>query len=169
MLLCLCLCLTALHRPRVAHMMAKQHTRQPAPLLEGQEIEVECERIAYGGLGIARTSAGVTVMLSDAVHGEHVRAVVTRQRRRHVEAQTIAVLVPGPASAKPPWPAAFAACGGCQLQRMAYSEQLKVKRQWVRASLAPHPPVPVLRGTAAVHRALASHRSTQRPRTPPAR
>ena len=27
------------------------------PLLpaEGQEIEVECERIAYGGLGVART------------------------------------------------------------------------------------------------------------------
>jgi predicted RNA-binding protein with TRAM domain len=37
---------------------------------EGQEIEVECLRIAYGGQGIARTDTGATVMLTRAVPGE---------------------------------------------------------------------------------------------------
>ena len=39
-----------------------------APLPEeGQEIEVECLRVAYGGQGIAKTDAGATVMLTRAV------------------------------------------------------------------------------------------------------
>ena len=53
---------------------------------EGLEVEVVCERVAYGGMGIARTETGATVMLSRAVPGDKVRALVTRRRRRHVEA-----------------------------------------------------------------------------------
>ena len=106
---------------------------------EGQEIEVECLRIAYGGQGIARTDAGATVMLTRAVPGEKLRAVVTRQRKRHVEARTTAVLAAGPASVTPPWSSLFATCGGCQLQHMAYDAQLATKRQWVIDAIARSP------------------------------
>lgn len=103
---------------------------------EGQEIEVVCDRVAYGGLGIARMASGATVMLSRGVPGERLRAVVTRQRRKHVEARTLEILVVGPASAAPPWSPLFGTCGGCQLQHMAYTAQLTTKRQWVIDAIA---------------------------------
>lgn len=106
---------------------------------EGQEIEVECERVAYGGLGIAHTDNGATVMLSRAVPGDRVRALVTRRRRRHVDAKTTEILVPGPAAVTPPWCHIFASCGGCSLQYMAYAEQLITKRQWVIDAIARAP------------------------------
>ena len=106
---------------------------------EGLEVEVVCERVAYGGMGIARTETGATVMLSRAVPGDKVRALVTRRRRRHVEAETTEILVPGPATVTPPWSALFASCGGCSLQYMAYAEQLVTKRQWVIDAIARSP------------------------------
>ena len=122
---------------------------------EGQEIEVECLRIAYGGQGIARTDAGATVMLTRAVPGEKLRAVVTRQRKRHVEARTTAVLAAGPASVTPPWSSLFATCGGCQLQHMAYDAQLVTKRQWVVDAIARSPGGAALR-LATYHSSSAS-------------
>ena len=110
------------------------------PLLEvGEKIEVDCLRIAYGGQGIARMDTGATVMLTRAVPGERLRALVTRRRRRHVEAQTTEVLAASPDSVTPPWSALFATCGGCQLQHMAYDAQLVTKRQWVVDAIARSP------------------------------
>mmetsp|Transcript_43862 Transcript_43862/g.142324 ORF Transcript_43862/g.142324 Transcript_43862/m.142324 type:complete len:418 (+) Transcript_43862:81-1334(+) len=143
--------------PRSSRSSRAAALRQQLPLPEeGHEIEVRCERVAYGGLGIARTDAGATVMLSDhTVPGELIRALVTRRRRRHVEARTTAVLEPGPASVAPPWSELFASCGGCQLQRMAYAEQLATKRRWVIDAIARCPG-----GAAAVlSRASPAHAS----------
>ena len=146
--------------PRCSRLRQAVRLRMAAPPLpeEGQEIEVECLRIAYGGQGIARTDAGATVMLTRAVPGEKLRAVVTRRRRRHVEARTTSVLAAGPASVTPPWSSLFATCGGCQLQHMAYDAQLATKRQWVVDALARSPGGAALR-VAALARAAAPTRS----------
>ena len=127
--------------PRCSRLRQAVRLHMAAPPLpeEGQEIEVECLRIAYGGQGIARTDTGATVMLTRAVPGEKLRAVVTRRRRRHVEARTTSVLAAGPASVTPPWSPLFATCGGCQLQHMAYDAQLATKRQWVVDAIARSP------------------------------
>ena len=113
----------------------------PLPAV-GSTIETTCLRVAYGGSGVAKTDAGVTVLLSPGacVPGDVLRATVTRARRRHVEARVVAVLSPGPAAAAtPPWPERFAACGGLRLQRLAYAEQLRTKRQWAIDALARAP------------------------------
>ena len=146
--------------PRCSRLRQAVRLRMAAPPLpeEGQEIEVECLRIAYGGQGIARTDAGATVMLTRAVPGEKLRAVVTRRRRRHVEARTTSVLAAGPASVTPPWSSLFATCGGCQLQHMAYDAQLATKRQWVVDAIARSPGGAALR-VAALARPAAPTRS----------
>ena len=146
--------------PRCSRLRQAVRLRMAAPPLpeEGQEIEVECLRIAYGGQGIARTDSGATVMLTRAVPGEKLRAVVTRRRRRHVEARTTSVLAAGPASVTPPWSSLFATCGGCQLQHMAYDAQLATKRQWVVDAIARSPGGAALR-VAALARAAAPTRS----------
>ena len=66
-------------QPRCSRSWRPQasYLQMAAPLPEeGQEIEVECVRIAYGGQGIAKTDTGATVMLTRAVPGERLRALV---------------------------------------------------------------------------------------------
>lgn len=147
--------------PRCSRLRQAVHLLAALPLPEeGQEIEVECLRIAYGGQGIARTDAGATVMLTRAVPGEKLRAVVTRRRPTYVEARTTSVLAAGPASVTPPWSSLFATCGGCQLQHMAYDAQLATKRQWVVDAIARSPGGAAVRvATPSLARAAAPTRS----------
>src|SRR5256714_4134923 len=67
--------------------------------------------------------------------GETVEAEVTHRRKDFWRAQATAVLDPAASRVEPPCPYFKAGCGGCQLQYLAYPEQLAQKRQVLHRQL----------------------------------
>jgi 23S rRNA (uracil1939-C5)-methyltransferase len=90
------------------------------------QLTVERE-LAHGGAAIARVD-GRVVFVEGAAPGETVEAEVTHRRKDFWRAQTRAVLASSPDRVVPPCPY-FGSCGGCQVQHLAYAEQLRQKRQ----------------------------------------
>jgi 23S rRNA (uracil1939-C5)-methyltransferase len=105
-----------------------QPTNSP-PLNKGNEYILHADAAAFEGGCVARYN-GMAVFLSGCVPGDEVRALVTKTRKRHAEARTLEVLKPSPVRVTPPC-IYFGDCGGCKWQNLAYTEQLRWKRQHV--------------------------------------
>ncbi len=90
------------------------------------ELELDVDSLAFGGLGVSRAD-GFVVFSTDTAPGDRVRLRVRKARRRWAEADLIEVLAPGPARVTPPCPY-VPACGGCRLQHVAYATTLEAKR-----------------------------------------
>ena len=101
-------------------------------LHEGQEIEVAIEKPAAGGRMIARHH-GQVVLVSGAIPGERVRALVDRAEKRLAYAATRAVVE---ASTDRRAPAADPLCGGNLYAHIAYPRQLAIKSDIIRDALA---------------------------------
>ncbi len=97
---------------------------------KGQELELEVERTAHGGPGVARVD-GFVVFVRGGVPGDRVRARVFRKKKGYAEARAVEVLRASPDRVEPPCPY-FGVCGGCQWQHAAYERQLAYKREHVR-------------------------------------
>ena len=78
---------------------------------------------------------GRVVFVEGALPGEIVDAEVIHRRRDFWRAEVSSVLVPSPHRVQPPCPY-FGPCGGCQVQHLAYPEQLAQKRQVLAGQLA---------------------------------
>lgn len=89
-------------------------------------VTVEPE-LAHGGAAIARVE-GRVVFVEGAAPGETVEAEITHRRRDFWRGETRVVLSSSPERVAAPCPY-FGACGGCQVQHLAYAEQLRQKRQ----------------------------------------
>lgn len=109
-----------------------------------QHIKIHVDSLSTQGEGIGRTTAdqtptpgqkkggGQVVFVPRALPGE---AWVVEIHERHknfmrgkgVERQSSAA----PDRREPPCPH-YETCGGCQLQHLAYSDQLRLKREWLR-------------------------------------
>src|SRR4051794_11709236 len=91
-------------------------------------VEVEVDALAYGGRFIGRVVAGPETLLgkkalvSAAVPGERVRARITRDRGRLIDADTIEILRPSAERVTAPCPY-FGTCGGCDLQHFSIEAQ----------------------------------------------
>jgi 23S rRNA (uracil1939-C5)-methyltransferase len=104
-------------------------------------IELDIEKVVYGGDALARLPAGVdspapsaevparrkAVFLPFVLPGERVRAVIEEQTRSFARARALQVLQPSPRRISPGCEY-FGRCGGCQLQEaeLNYQQQLKV-------------------------------------------
>lgn len=87
--------------------------------------------LAHDGRGIARMTenadgGGPALFVAGALPGQTVRARVIRRKARLLEAALLEVLRPAP-DAVPPLCPHQSACGGCPLQIMPYSAQLRWK------------------------------------------
>ncbi len=91
--------------------------------------ELTVERMVPGGWGIAH-GGGKTFLVRGGIPGERVRAAVTGERGRALQADVEEVLDASPDRIVPPCPVANV-CGGCDLQHMTYEAQLRVKREMV--------------------------------------
>jgi 23S rRNA (uracil1939-C5)-methyltransferase len=91
-------------------------------------VQLTVGELAHGGAALARVD-GRVVFVEGAIPGETVEAEVTHRRKDFWRAQATAVLDPAGARIEPPCPYFNAGCGGCQLQYVAYAEQLQQKRQ----------------------------------------
>ncbi|MFN0244613.1 MAG: class I SAM-dependent RNA methyltransferase [Planctomycetota bacterium] len=91
----------------------------------GTLLELDIERLAYGGDGIARAGAQV-VFVPFTAPGERVRARVTELHARFARAEVESVTTASDAR-RVARCTHFGACGGCQLQHLTQPAQLDVK------------------------------------------
>ncbi len=99
----------------------------------GQILELQIEKLAFGGKGVARVD-GLAVFVERAVPGDEVRARVFRKKKSHAEARVIDLITPSTLRVEPPCPySGF--CGGCPWQVIDYEKQLVFKREHVIESL----------------------------------
>src|SRR5580704_5331556 len=98
-----------------------------------QLIEVQTERLAYGGDAVARY-AGLAIFIPLAGPGELLRVRVTEVKKNFARARIVEVLKPSPHRRVAPCQH-FGDCGGCQLQHLDYPAQLEAKAGFVRDSL----------------------------------
>jgi 23S rRNA (uracil1939-C5)-methyltransferase len=97
-------------------------------------VEVTCTEQSHDGKGIVQW-LGKPLAVSGLLPQE--RAVVQVLQRKHsVQASLVRVLTPSSKRVKAPC-RYFDACGGCQLQHMSYTAQLKFKEDYVRTLLSP--------------------------------
>jgi len=97
-------------------------------------VQLTVGELAHGGAALARVD-GRVVFVEGAIPGETVEAEVTQRRKDFWRAQATNVLDPADARVTPPCPYFAAGCGGCQLQYVAYPEQLALKRQVLHRQL----------------------------------
>jgi 23S rRNA (uracil1939-C5)-methyltransferase len=95
--------------------------------LERDVVELDIERLAYGGDAISHLEDGRTVFVRLACPGDRVLAEIVEDRERFVRAEVREILSASPDRVKPPCPY-FGECGGCQWQHIGYPAQLTAKR-----------------------------------------
>ena len=100
-----------------------------AELAVGQRCNLTITDIAFGGEGVARIGDFV-IFVPFVLGGEEVVAEITDLTKSFGRARLLKVLSASPQRAKSQCPY-FMACGGCQYQHIAYSEQLRIKHKQI--------------------------------------
>ncbi len=105
------------------------------PERSGSTAVVEITGIAAGGAGVGRLPDGRAVFVPRTAPGERVLARVVEDKRRWARGRLLRVLAPVPERREAPCPY-YARCGGCTLEHLAYSAQLRAKAAIVAEALA---------------------------------
>lgn len=100
----------------------------------GQVYQLEIAGLSHEGAGVGRLE-GLAVFIPGALPGEVVQARITGLKKKYAQAELTAVVTKAAGRVEPPCPH-WAACGGCQLQHLAYAGQLAAKGQRVKEALA---------------------------------
>ena len=92
---------------------------------KNQIVTVVIEHMGNDGEGIGKID-GYTLFIKDAVAGDRVQAKIIKAKKNYGFARLMNIEEPSRYRVEPP--CAFARqCGGCQLQALSYSQQLKYK------------------------------------------
>lgn len=86
----------------------------------------EVYSLSHDGRGIA-TIEGKTTFISGAITGEKVQCKITTRHSRYNEAEALEILEPSTERVTPGC-AHFGICGGCSLQHLSISAQVKLKQ-----------------------------------------
>lgn len=89
--------------------------------------EGRVERLVAGGAGLLRRE-GPVCFVRGVLPGERIRYRVTGKRRGVFTGELLEVLEASSARVSPPCPY-YAECGGCEIEEIAYPEQLRLKRE----------------------------------------
>lgn len=119
---------------------------------KGQTIELEIDRIAFGGKGLARVD-GMAVFVDQALPGDRVAARIIKKKKSYAEARVLELIDPSSFRVKAPCPYS-GICGGCKWQFLDYERQLVYKQQHVQEALEHIGLIQDVR----VHPAIASER-----------
>ena len=121
-------------RPRKGK--AKQRGRRRRRLHDRplKPIELELTGFGAGGVAIGHAPDGRVAFVEYGVPGERVLAEIKAEEPSYIEATTVEVRAPSPQRVEPRCEY-FGRCGGCQLQHIAYGEQLRLKTGVVREQL----------------------------------
>lgn len=96
-------------------------------------IQVKIEDMGTDGAGIGKMD-GFAVFIKDALIGDVVEAKIMKMKKNYGFARLIRIIMPSPHRVEPKCPVARQ-CGGCQIQALAYPEQLKFKENMVLNNL----------------------------------
>ncbi len=107
--------------------------KKKQPVSKGQQIELNIEGISHDGSGVGRLD-GFTVFVPGTAPGDAVTAGVISVQKNHARALPVSVIHPAPSRVIPPCEH-YDRCGGCQLQHIDYTEQLRLKETVVRDAL----------------------------------
>lgn len=99
----------------------------------GDSLQVEIEKMAVGGRGIARHD-GLVIFVDQAAPGDRLQVEVTTRKAQFAEAKTLEVLSPGPSRREPPCQWA-GRCGGCNWQHLDEETQRLEKHRFVEETL----------------------------------
>ena len=102
-------------------------------------MQLEIEKLIYGGEGLARLPAdehgrGKTVFVPFVLPGEQIEASVVESRPGFVRAYLDKVIKPAPERVDPAC-SYFGDCGGCHYQHINYAAQLRYKAEILRETL----------------------------------
>ncbi len=97
-------------------------------------LELELTGFAAGGKAVGRSPDGRVAFVEYGIPGERVLAEITAEEPSYIEATTVEVREPSELRVEPRCQY-FGRCGGCQLQHVAYGEQLRLKTGVVRDQL----------------------------------
>ncbi|SVB09835.1 uncharacterized protein METZ01_LOCUS162689, partial [marine metagenome] len=97
---------------------------------KGDDIELNIESLAFGGMGVAHLNNMVT-FVKNAIPGQKVNARITKKRSSFLEARSLEVLSESPyfTDVKCEY---FADCGGCSFQNLDYNQQIIAKEHQVK-------------------------------------
>lgn len=93
------------------------------------QIELDIDSLSYGRAALGR-SEGRVVFVEKAAPGDRVRAHITKDHGRYLEAGIDEIISSGEQRVEPPCPLVDR-CGGCPWQHVSYDQQLSAKRQAV--------------------------------------
>ncbi len=102
---------------------------RPLLMANDDQIELDIDSLCYGRAALGR-SQGRVVFVEKASPGDRVRARVTKDHGRYLEATLDEIISPGGHRVEPPCPL-IERCGGCPWQHVDYDQQLHAKRQAV--------------------------------------
>ncbi len=114
----------------------KEEKNQPVVVELGQTFPLTIKRLGINGEGVGYFKRRV-VFVPGALPGEEVVAEVTKVHPKFAEAKIKKIRKASEHRVKPVCPV-YEECGGCQLQHLHYSQQLKEKRDIVIQSLERH-------------------------------
>lgn len=94
---------------------------------------LDIDHVDLDGDGVAALG-GRPVRVPLTIPGERVEASVRRERGRELDGRLVRILRPSPSRVAPRC-SHFGPCGGCAWQHIAYSEQLRLKRELLQSLL----------------------------------
>ena len=96
-------------------------------------IQLKIEDMGADGAGIGKMD-GFALFIKDAVIGDLVEAKIMKMKKNYGYARLMRIIEPSPFRVEPRCPVARQ-CGGCQIQAMAYEEQLRFKENKIKNNL----------------------------------
>lgn len=90
------------------------------------QVVLKVEKIIFGGNGLARLPDGKVVFVPYVVPEEVLEAKIVKDYGDYAEAEIEKILEASPYRRETPCPY-YGICGGCQLQHISYSFQVKIK------------------------------------------
>ena len=100
---------------------------------KNQECIIKIEDMSHEGEGVGRVY-GYALFVKDTVIGDVVRVKVIKTKKTYGYARLVEVLTPSPNRVEPRCPIARQ-CGGCNLQELAYPNQLEFKRRIIENNI----------------------------------
>ena len=105
------------------------------PLLKRTDrINLQINGINHSGEGVGRYH-GMAVFVTGTAPGDAILAEVVELKKNYARARLLEITEPAPVRRRPDCPS-FSTCGGCRLQHVDYTEQLRLKTGLVSDSLA---------------------------------
>lgn len=107
-------------------------------LKTNQSLTLKIKRLGINGEGIAYYKR-LIVFVKGALPKETVIAKITKATPRYAEAELVRIKEASNARITPPCPV-YEECGGCQLQHLAYNQQLIFKKDLLKQALEKYKP-----------------------------